>query len=479
MPETTQKQITVEIRPQPKQYQCYLKLFDTVTRFIGFGGGAGGGKTWLGCEWLLQMCYRYPGSKWFIARKELKRLMGSTYVTWSKVCSYHHIPQTDWRLNGQYNYIEFIAGAAKGSRIDLIDVDFKPSDPMYERFGSLEYTGGWGEEVGEWNFDAFDVLKSRIGRWRNQEYKLSTPKFLLTFNPTKNWLYRIFYQPWKNQSLPPEYCFIQSLYMDNEFTAKEYGKSLNEITDPVTKARLRDGIWEYEDSETALVQYDSIMDMFTGTAEPSQEIYLTCDIARYGSDRSVFGVWQGWELFKVVTKSHQGTDVSAGDIKNLMSLHHIPYSHCVIDEDGIGGGVVDQLRGVKGFVNNSSPIKTKSWMKPGEDDLKKENYRNLKTQCSYILAEKINNHKVVVSAKLREADREAMIEELGQIRRKITDDVSTLQIIGKEEIKENLGRSPDLSDMMMMRSFFELEKPLKFHMPDLSTIGFGGVNPYF
>jgi len=57
--------------------------------------------------------------------------------------------------------------------------------------------------------------------------------------------------------------------------------------------------------------------------------------------------------------------------------------------------------------------------------------------------------------------------------------VGTLQIVGKEEIKENLGRSPDLSDMMMMRAYFELDKPVKFKMPDLSVIGFGGVNNYF
>lgn len=469
--------ITVELRPQPKQYLCYQKLFDEITRFIGFGGGAGGGKTWVGCEWLLMNCYRYPESKWFIARKELKRLMSSTYVTWGKVCKYHKIPQTDWKYNGQYNFIEFVNGTAKGSRIDLLDVDFKPSDPMYERFGSLEYTGGWGEEVGEWNFDAFDVLKSRIGRWKNREFNLITPKFLLTFNPTKNWLYRIFYKPWRDGSLPKEYAFIQSLYMDNKFTAKEYGKSLNEISDPVTKARLRDGIWEYEDADTALIEYDAMLDMFNGSAIYSTEMFLTADIARFGSDRSVFTLWRGYDLYKLITKQHQGTDVTAKQIKQLLIDHRIPYSHCVIDEDGIGGGVVDQLGGVKGFINNSSAIKTPS-PDPTIEKLKKENYKNLKTQCSYILAEKINTHTLTISAQLKEKDRDQLIEELGQIRRKITNDVSTLQIVSKEEIKENLGRSPDLADALMMRAYFEVDKPRRFKMPDLSVFGFGGVKPY-
>ena len=462
--------ITPTIQPQPKQYLCYQKLFDDTTRFIGFGGGAGGGKTWIGCEWLMMNCYRYPGSKWFIGRKELKRLMGSTFITWSKMCNFHNIPKEDWKLDGKYNYIEF----TNGSRIDLLDVDYKPSDPMYERFGSLEYTGGFGEEVGEWQFSAFDVLKSRIGRWKNEEFKLLPPKFLLTFNPTKNWLYRIFYKRWRDNTLPPEYAFVQALYMDNKYTAEEYGKSLNEISDPVTRMRLRDGIWEYSDEDTVLINYDAIIDLFTTPPEFSNELYLTGDIARFGSDRIVYGLWRGYDLTKITIKQHQGVDQTIIDLRTIMGENRIPYSHCVVDEDGVGGGVVDGLKGIKGFVNNSSAIKTVDPLHSGE--LKKENYRNLKTQCSYILAEKINNHKMTISAKLNENDKDFLVEELGQVRRKITDDVSTLQIVPKEEVKENLGRSPDLSDMMMMRTYFELDKPKTYHYDP--AMGVGGVLPY-
>ena len=59
--------------------------------------------------------------------------MKSSYITWTKVCAYHKIPRDDWKLNGQYNYIEFL----NGSRIDLLDLAYKPTDEMYERLGSL------------------------------------------------------------------------------------------------------------------------------------------------------------------------------------------------------------------------------------------------------------------------------------------------------------------------------------------------------
>ena len=460
-----------EVHLTEKQSTAYDILIDTSTNYLLYGASAGSGKTWLGCVWLTLNCYNYPGSRWFVGRKELKRLMASVFITFSKVFKAMQVPKNDWKFNGQYSYIEF----KNGSRIDLLDLAAQPADPMFERFGSLEYTGGWIEEAGEVEFGSFDILKSRVGRFRNEEFDLFPAKILLTCNPTKNWLYRIFYKPSLTNSLPKEYKFVKALYSDNPYTAEEYGKSLNEITDSITRSRLRDGIWEYEDADTSLISYDAITDIFHNKAEYSPHLYLTCDVARFGSDRTVFGVWRGFELFKVVTREHQGIDTTVTDIRTMLGTQNVPYSHCVIDEDGVGGGVVDHLRGVKGFVNNSTAIKTANVLTGVP---KKENYRNLKAQCSYILADKINNHKLAVTAQLSERDRDSMIEELQQVRRKITEDVSTLQLMSKEDIKMNLGRSPDLSDMMVMRCYFELDKP-KIYVPIDVKYGFGGVNPYF
>ena len=462
-----------EVRLTPKQSIAYDFLTDPTTNYLLYGASAGSGKTWLGCVWILLNCYNYPGSRWFVGRKELKRLMSSVFITFGKVFKAYKVPLTDWKLNGQYSYIEFV----NGSRVDLLDLATKPADPMFERLGSLEYTGGWIEEAGEVEFLAFDVLKSRVGRYRNTEFNLFPAKILLTCNPTKNWLYRTFYKPSLTSSLPPEYRFVKALYKDNPYTAVEYGKALNEIKDTVTRSRLRDGIWEYSDEDTVLIDYDSIIDMFTNTPEYGEELYITADIARYGSDRTVYGLWKGYNLYKIIVKNHQGIDVTTTDIRTLMGENRIPYSHCIVDEDGVGGGVVDNLKGIKGFVNNSNPIIPKAITdsKIKGDIMKRENYKNLKTQCSYLLADKINNHKVTVSAEMTEAEKDFLVEELGQIRRKITEDVTTLQIMSKEDVKENLGRSPDLADVMMMRTYFELNKPLRYIQPD----SVGGVNPYF
>ena len=58
------------------------------------------------------------------------------------------------------------------------------------------------------------------------------------------------------------FVFIQTFYNDNPFTAEEYGKNLATITDPVMRARLRGGDWEYSDARDTLFDAQAIADMF-------------------------------------------------------------------------------------------------------------------------------------------------------------------------------------------------------------------------
>jgi len=193
----------ITLRPTIKQDKAYQIWFDQETLFLLFGGGAGGGKSWWIAEKRIVEAYKYPGMKSFIARKELSRLMKSTYITFLKVCKFHDIPHSDWRLDGKYNYIEF----RNGSRIDLLDIDYKPSDPEYQRFGSYEFTNGDIEEAGEIKFGAFDILKTRVGRHLNKEFGIPG-KIGLSCNPAKNWLYNIFYRPWRSGKLEVGYDFV-------------------------------------------------------------------------------------------------------------------------------------------------------------------------------------------------------------------------------------------------------------------------------
>lgn len=457
------EEIRPTIRPTPKQEQAWQLLQDRQTRFLLFGGGAGGGKTWLYCEWLLVWAYFYPGSRGFIARNELKRLMNSTYVTWTKVLAHHGIPSDEYSLDGKYNVIRF----KNGSTIDLLDVAYKPTDPDYDRFGSTEYSHGFGEEIQEWHFKAFEVLKSRIGRHKITCDGMDItpyPKCGMSCNPTKSWPYRVFYKPWRDGTLPEGYAFIQSLYTDNPHTADEYGRQLDELTDTAMRQRLKEGNWDYDEGAGTLMSHDAIRDIFTNTIVHDGEKYLTVDVARYGRDKTVLNLWNGLESTRRQIYTGIGIDKTIQIIRDLATAEHIPYSHILVDEDGVGGGVVDQLKGVKGFIAASSPLPTATMLrrqavigisKDIEGGARFLPFQHLKAQCAFKLAEIVETHKLACT---KLSDEDEIVEDMSQIRQKDVDKDGKLKIVPKDEVREALGRSPDIGDTFIMRAYFELLK---------------------
>lgn len=163
----------------------------------------------------------------------------------------------------------------------------------------------------------------------------------------------------------------------------------------------------------------------------------------------------------------QGTDRIEEDIREFSLKEKIPYSHILVDEDSIGGGIVDHLKGVKGFQANHRPFDN-----PTTGEV--ENFENLKTQCAYKLAEIVNTHKMSVS-NLEQSYREGLVEELEQIKSKDADKDGKRKIVPKDEVKRNLGRSPDHADTFIMRMFFELQKPKGLIVPPPTT---GLVKPF-
>ena len=123
------------------------------------------------------------------------------------------------------------------------------------------------------------------------------PTTLITGNPKKNWTYTEFYKPHRERTLPDNICFIQSLYMDNEYTAEDYGKQLSLMKDKANKERLMYGNWEYDSDLNTLMEYDNITDLFTNVADTGPK-YLVCDVAGQGADSTVIHLWEGKKLTK-------------------------------------------------------------------------------------------------------------------------------------------------------------------------------------
>ena len=69
------------------------------------------------------------------------------------------------------------------------------------------------------------------------------------------------------------------------------------------------------------------------------------------------------------------------------------------------------------------------------------------------MAESINEGLVYIGV---EDHKELITEELEQVKRDKVDQDGKLCLLPKKEVKERIGRSPDFSDAIAMRWFFEL-----------------------
>jgi hypothetical protein len=287
------------------------------------------------------------------------------------------------------------------------------------------------------------VAKSRI-RFKLDENGL-IPKSLYSCNPAKNWVYQDFYRPHKEGLLTNERQFIQSLEKDNPYISKHYRANLLAL-DANSRERLLHGNWEYLDDPTILIEYDKIIDSFTNDHVPDGTKYLTIDVARFGSDSTVIGIWSGYRV-KFVQYRGKSVQEVADIIRGLQRELGIPQSQTIADEDGVGGGVVDILK-CKGFVNNSraliNPITHQD-----------ENFSNLKSQCYFKLAEYMNEGKIYMDCK-NIVMRESIVQELEQVKQYNMDKDGKRQVLPKDKVKELIGRSPDFSDTLMMRMWFEL-----------------------
>jgi phage terminase large subunit len=431
-----------------KQIKAFSYLIDNTRTQILYGGGAGGGKSFLLCMWLFNNCFNYPGSRWVMGRSKLKRLKETTLNTFFEIGSRYK-----WNHLYKYNQQDGIVRFKNGSEILLKDLIYKPHDPNFDDLGSLEITGAIVDECNQIMSKAKDILFSRI-RYKIDEFGLM-PKIAMSCNPAKNWTYKEFYKPFRSGDLPKDKAFIQALVKDNPFISKHYVESLKSIKDKATKERLWKGNWEYDDDPAALIEYESIVDLYDNihVTEQSSKRYMTADVALKGSDLLVVGVWHGFVLIDVQTMPKSGGKEILDLINRLRKKHRVPPSNIVYDADGVGGflgGSGGFIPGAKPFVNNSRPLKYKG---------QEENYASLKDQCGYHVADRINKGELYLKYLRSDTHTQEIVnEELQEIKNKDPLIDGKLKLKPKKEIKEDIGRSPDYADMILMREYFELDR---------------------
>ena len=417
-----------------KQEHAVHYLKDKTTTELLYGGSAGGGKSVLGCLWLIEMCQTHAGSRWLMGRSKLKALKETTLNSFFDIAS-------DLGISDQFNYNaqSNIIYWSNGSEIILKDLFLYPSDPLFDKLGSLEISGAFIDECNQVVFKAWQIVKSRI-RYKLKEFDL-VPKVLGTCNPSKNWTYKRFYKPSKEGELVEYRKFISALPTDNEHLPQSYLDSLLEL-DKQSRERLYYGNWEYDNDPSTIIDYDSIVGYFNPShLTAGGKKYITIDVARQGKDKSVIRVWDGWLCVKRLYFAKNTITGLADSVTNLMKEYKVSRINVIADEDGVGGGLVDILR-CKGFVNGSRALNN-------------ENYSNLKSQCSHKMGMKIVRGEVGEVCKDNSLI-DVISEEMETVKLVDMDKDGKIKVLPKDRVKELIGRSPDEWDTIMMRYWFEL-----------------------
>jgi len=215
---------------------------------------------------------------------------------------------------------------------------------------------------------------------------------------------------------------------------------------------------EYIENQGSLFKFTALVDVFSNTITKENSKYLTVDIADDGGDKTIFSFWEGLEEYRREEFERLNTEGIIQKIREYASLEKIPYSQIAVDAVGVGAGVASSslLDGIIGFKGSFAPIKTDdNIVMPNVSVLKVANlvsdYKNLRSQCVFTLADLVNNHKI--ASKVTGRQKENVIEELQHYQDVSTGDGKRMAT-QTEDIKAIIGRSPDNASTWLMRMYF-------------------------
>ncbi len=262
---------------------------------------------------------------------------------------------------------------------------------------------------------------------------------------------------------------------DSDFEAFHWSTEDNPHIDPLEIEKARRELdhetfsqefdAEYLDSTFSLFRYEALVDMFSNSLVKENERFLIIDVADDGSDSTVFSFWEGLEEYRREEFAKLNTEEIVSKAREYARADGIPYSQIAVDAIGVGAAVASSslLDGIIGFKSSYAPIKTDvniiklpnvSYVKDAKAALVTD-FRNLRSQCLFTLSDLVNRHKI--ASRVGGELKERVIEELS-LYQDVSKGDGKRFATPKERIREVLGRSPDNSDVFIMRMYFVIMK---------------------
>lgn len=202
------------------------------------------------------------------------------------------------------------------------------------------------------------------------------------------------------------------------------------------------------DSEMVVVPYEYITKAFEADGEMGTHIEVGLDVARMGTDSTVWVASSGSRTLEVKRVTGNTTMQVVGETvefkRYLEEKYELPVLSIKVDVIGLGAGVYDRL------IELDFPVVA---VNNAEVNIvvDKERYSNVRAEMAWAFRYRME-HFGVGFAKMHVTDYEIkdyVRGDIQAIRYKITSQ-GKIQILSKDEIKKNLGRSPDYWDALVL-----------------------------
>jgi len=489
-----------------KQQLAFNVLADPYVVELLFGGGAGGGKSLLVTMWMVIECRKYPGITIGLGRKEMSNLGKTTVATLlTEAHKYLGVSADDFTYKAPGSPQPGIY-YKNGSAITLHDLAYAPSDPNYDRFGSLPLTHAVIEEVGELDLTAVSAFASRANRKLNREYSI-TGKTVMTCNPSNNFAREEFYDPFEKlgggdmQSWPcgdvfvdgklrigqAKRVFIRSLPTDNPFLSPNYLQTLARLP-KAQRRRLLEGDWDFDQEEGKLISAHLIRTTTEHDTEARSS--FGCDPS-HGGDGCIFVELKGG----VVVDAHRleiPQDDPHFDKDTFIAQAFIDwvtargggYEDAALDANGLGSGVLNACNRLGWYVGAFIAGSTKGIRildvngniidDPKPSDKGVALFNNIRSQGYVDMADEMRRGELMFLADV------AYFQDFRKdfAAHKVTYKERQAIVESKIELKKRLGRSPDFSDALLAAHWVEYNRPSDFDYTPSNEDGpsFGGTS---
>lgn len=302
------------------------------------------------------------------------------------------------------------------------------------------------DEAPRAKYEAFVALRSTVTATR------APMKMIGNFGGVSNWMHQLK----EKTKTDKNYAYFKVTAWDaveaGILSREEIEQAQLDLPPKVFKALY---MAEAQESDDMLCSYDSMNDLFTNQHAEKGSKYITADIALHGSDKFVVLVWDGWRIIEIITVDKCEADEVEKLLKDTATRHKVGRSNIVYDADGLGSFLRGYLRGANPFNNGAAPINRSKKSKT------KVNYKNLKSQCAYLLASRINKKEIFIEAACDIELKSELLQELECLQSYDLDKDGKIQILPKDKIKEIIGRSPDYLDAFLMRMYFTVKTKAK------------------